>query len=115
MKKELNIFLSGFWLGIIVTIVSCILLMMCATGCSSDIAPKYKGVVTKTGSIIEINPNTMRVWETPKGALIGKSTQIDSIAYDGRDSAGNINQAFVTAFKGQKPVATIFRNVAFKP
>lgn len=111
-NTDKNIFLSGFSLGFITCLILGICLL-CFTGCSDNIAPRYKGT-TKSGEVIEINPNTMKTWFTPKDKIVGYSVKIDSIAYDGYDSTGTkLTKAFVTAFRGKKPIATVFGNMAY--
>jgi len=105
-NTEKNIFLSGFSLGLIVCLIFGILLL-CFSGCTdSAIAPRYTGL-TADSTVVEINPNTMSVWATPRGSRASKRIKIDRISHD------SLTPNFITAFKGQKPVATVFGNMAY--
>jgi len=73
----------------------------------------HRGVAVEKGEaiVVEINPNTIRVLATvpdKRGIKKAHSFHVDSIVYDGYNSAGELTKSFVTAFKGGKAVATIF-------
>jgi hypothetical protein len=74
------------------------------------IGVKYEGT-TKNGTVVIINENTCRAIITPKNQIIGKIIKADSLTYDGYDSSGNLIKSVVTAFKGGKPIVSVFPNM----
>lgn len=82
--------------------------------CSCNAEPQiYRGcaVQGKEIVVVEINPNTIKVLATvpdKNGIKKAHGVKADSIVYDGYNKSGELTRSFVTAFKGGKPIATVF-------